>query len=142
MEIGPVRKDKSVPDETVFSPRNERGEAGKEESEKDQLKISEVARRLQAESVQKEYRADAARREKLKAVQKRVENGFYDRPEIKEKIADRLINSEEMAEAPAKEKNEITLRMSRNKENYPLNNEDFLNGQGQSETPEGTSGLI
>ncbi len=60
---------------------------------KDCLQISETAQRLLNRTVQEKNIADrmaALHKEKLKAVKRRVADGFYERPDIKEKLADRL----------------------------------------------------
>jgi len=57
------------------------------------VEISEDARARLAEMADARLEAEQqARREKLTMIRERMETGFYDRPEVKEKIADRLID--------------------------------------------------
>jgi hypothetical protein len=92
MEIGPLSNQNPI------QPRGEReslrpvGETTSPTAT-DRVEISEDARARLAEMADARLEAEQqARREKLAMIRERMETGFYDRPEVKEKIADRLID--------------------------------------------------
>ncbi|SYZ73573.1 hypothetical protein TRIP_C30010 [Candidatus Zixiibacteriota bacterium] len=93
-EIGPINRNGAL---SAGSPKvadKAEKKAARKRAKKDRLEISEAARQFQAGAVQEKNmaaRATALRNEKIRAIKKRVADGFYDRPEIVDKVAERLI---------------------------------------------------
>ncbi len=92
MEIGPLSNQNPI------QPRGERESlqpAGETERPKvtDRVEISDDARARLAEIADARLEAELqAKREKLAMIRERMETGFYDRSEVKETIAERLID--------------------------------------------------
>jgi hypothetical protein len=114
MEIGPVQNNQPIQQPSPNRKPQETVEAAKEAAT-DRVEISEDARRLLAETADRALREEAESGEadvpdageeptaaearpsgedrpedKLAEIRRRIEAGFYDRPEIKNKIADKL----------------------------------------------------
>jgi hypothetical protein len=100
MEIGPVKNDNAPPERKPEFDETAPGQATDRGKDKDELDISEEARRLGGGNVEdKEFpEGESARLEKLRAVRRRVENGFYNRPDIIEKMAEVMSEMEEFRE--------------------------------------------
>jgi hypothetical protein len=100
VEIGPLNKDSSLPRKKPESHETAPGQVTDNSEERDKLAISEEARRLGGGKVEDKgiSEAESARLEKLRAVRRRVENGFYNRPDIIEKMAEMMSESKEFTE--------------------------------------------
>ncbi len=101
MEIGPLRKDSSLPGRKPESHETAPEQVTENDEGQDQLAISEEARGLARAKVEDKgiSAAESARLEKLRAIRRRVENGFYNRPDIKEKMAEMMSESKEFEES-------------------------------------------
>ena len=100
MEIGPIDKNRSLPREEKSRSKERPEERPEESSETDCSEISSDARRLAEESVQDRNRTERAeylQQEKMRLIRKRVEEGYYSRQDIIEKMADRILEEEMMA---------------------------------------------
>ena len=113
MEVGPVQNNQPIqqqPQNSMVQPKQVAGE--KEVA--DRVEISEDARRMLAEMADRALSEEAATEgafapavdeaemsdvhatdksrsnDKLAEIRRRIESGFYDQPEIKDRIADRL----------------------------------------------------
>ncbi len=94
MEIGPVRREQ--PEQAPREAENRKREVvSPSQPSSDRVEISDAARKRLAEL------ADAARRElpaiehaeklaRLNDIRARIRSGYYDQPEVKRRIADRL----------------------------------------------------
>jgi anti-sigma28 factor (negative regulator of flagellin synthesis) len=92
MEIGPVSNQNQIQPRGEREPLRPAPEKERPELA-DKVEISDDARARLAEMADARLEAEQqARREKLAMIRERMETGFYDRPEVKEQIADRLID--------------------------------------------------
>ena len=99
MEIGPVSNNHQVPHQGP-KPDAHRPEEVVSEGIVDKIEISEDARArlseladqaLKAEKTSPEV-AQASREDRLTLIRERIESGYYNRPEVDEAVADRLID--------------------------------------------------
>jgi len=102
MEIGPIDNNKPLPDREVAGRKDRPERAQNEANEPDKSEISDDARRLAEEAVQEKNRTERAeilQREKMRLIKQRVEDGYYSRPDIVEKMADRILEEEGISPA-------------------------------------------
>ena len=93
MEIGPLSNKQPVPPEggRVRSSQPETPASPKEQT--DRVEISSDARTRLAEAADARLAEEQqARREKLDLIRERIKSGFYERPEVDQQVADRLID--------------------------------------------------
>lgn len=93
MEIGPISNRPAVhtvpPGILTGQPLTAAPDQGVS-TEKDSIEISQDARRKLAEMADEALRTD--RRDRVEQIRGRIAEGFYDRPEVKEQVAERLMN--------------------------------------------------
>jgi hypothetical protein len=100
MEIGPIDGNRPLPREERARPKERPEEKPEEAIEADRSEISDTARRLAEEATQdrnRVARAEYLQREKMRLIRKRVEDGYYSRQDIIEKMADRILEEEELS---------------------------------------------
>jgi hypothetical protein len=99
MGIGPIDRNKRIPELSQIEAESVKKHSTRRRQKKDRLQISEESRRIQAADVQKKNsaeRAEALRNEKLRAVRRRIADSFYERPDIKGKLAEILSGDEDI----------------------------------------------
>ncbi len=91
MKIGPLTKHNSV--QQSEPQKNQRPEIETREKQiADQVEISDNARSQLSEMAdQKLQLENSAKEERMALIRKRIESGFYEKPEVKEIIAERLM---------------------------------------------------
>ena len=99
MEIGPVENNKPVRPEEV--PANRKPETGTQREDiVDRVEVSKTARARLAELADQRLRAEQKQveltseenQDRLETIRKRIETGFYNRPEIRTQVVDKLID--------------------------------------------------
>jgi anti-sigma28 factor (negative regulator of flagellin synthesis) len=92
MEIGPVSNKQPVQQGGAARPEQP-AETPRPKATADCVEISDDARAKLAEAADRQLTADqVARRDKLELVKERIKSGYYDRPEVDQAVADRLID--------------------------------------------------
>ncbi|RKX26482.1 MAG: hypothetical protein DRP45_03435 [Candidatus Zixiibacteriota bacterium] len=99
MEIGPLANDKTVQSSIVPKKTKQEPEMLQEQIA-DKVQISRDARKKLADLADQRLRTEQSELENGKAtepnriekIRRRIETGFYNRPEIRDKIADKLID--------------------------------------------------
>ena len=97
MEIGPIDNNKPQPEREAARQKDRPERVTNEPNNPDKSEISDDARHLAEEAVQERNnakRAEYLQQEKMRLIRKRVEDGYYSRRDILEKMADRILEEE------------------------------------------------
>jgi anti-sigma28 factor (negative regulator of flagellin synthesis) len=90
MDIGPVDNAKPLPERGDAKQNRAAPEENPAPDQKDELDLSKQARDLLKESA----KTDGVNHERLREIKQRIDRGYYSRPKVTKKIADKLLGEE------------------------------------------------
>lgn len=90
MDIGPVDNSMASPESGDAKQKRAAPEEDLPADRKDDIALSEQARELQKVSQSE----DGAKQEKLREIKERIDRGYYSRPKVTDKIAERILGEE------------------------------------------------
>jgi len=90
MDIGPVDNSKASPESGDVRQKRAAPEEDRPADRKDDIALSEQARNLQKVSQSE----DGTKEEKLREIKERIDRGYYSRPKVTDKIAEKILGEE------------------------------------------------